>query len=370
MVASPVSDVLTIQSHRGPYEVQFDDNALARLDADVPANAHFLIDDKVARLYAGELANVVASPSVLRIEATEPNKSLEAMPQYVAHLVAHRVRRNHLLVAIGGGIIQDITCFLAATLLRGLPWRFFPTTLLAQADSCIGSKSSINAGDAKNILGTFTPPARIDVSTRFLKTLNDRDVRSGVGEMLKVHAIESPDAFDELAADYERLFTDEATMMHYIRRSLAIKKRMVELDEFDRGPRNVMNYGHSFGHAIESATDFAIPHGIAVTIGMDMANFTAARLGRTSYAHYIRMHSTLRANYRGYEAHEIPLEKFLAAIGKDKKNQDAQLTLILPGPDGRVAITQQANDGRFREVCAEYLARPARPAAQPPSAEY
>lgn len=348
MVASPVSDTLVIQSHRGPYEVHFVDDPLTSL----PANAHFLVDDRVASLYERELAGVLASPSVIRIEATEPNKSLEAMPRYVHHLIGKSIRRHHALVAIGGGIIQDITCFLAATMLRGLPWHFIPTTLLAQADSCIGSKSSINAGDAKNILGTFTPPVRIDVSTRFLKSLDERDIRSGVGEMLKVHAIDGPQSFADIARDYEALFRDDAVMLRYIHRSLAIKKRIIELDEFDKGPRNVMNYGHSFGHAIESATDFAIPHGIAVTIGMDMANFASGHRNV-----FERMHPTLRANYRGFEQHDIPLDRFLGAIAKDKKNRDAQLSLILPDAEARIAQTLRANDESFRDVCAEYLMR-------------
>ena len=161
-----MSENLVIQSHRGPYEVHFDDDALVHLDRNVPPNAHFLIDKRVASLYGREMRSVLDSASVLQIDATEQNKSLEAMPRYVNHLVARSVRRAHTLIAIGGGIIQDITCFLAATLLRGLPWRFIPTTLLAQADSCIGSKSSINLGATKNILGTFNPPGDI-VRARF-----------------------------------------------------------------------------------------------------------------------------------------------------------------------------------------------------------
>ncbi|MEO8034084.1 MAG: AroB-related putative sugar phosphate phospholyase (cyclizing) [Acidobacteriota bacterium] len=351
-----MSETLVIQSHLGPYEVGFEDDLPPGLGDEAPPNVHFLLDDRVARLYERELQHVLAAPSVLRIEATETNKSLEAMPRYVSHLVAHAVRRSHTLVAIGGGIIQDITCFLAATMLRGLPWHFYPTTLLAQADSCIGSKSSINAGDAKNILGTFTPPSRIRISARFLDTLDERDVRSGIGEMLKVHAIDSPAAFDELARDYDALQESRPAMMRYIHRSLEIKKRIIEMDEFDRGPRNVMNYGHSFGHAIEAATSFGIPHGLAVTIGMDMANFTAMQVGRSTSAQYERMHGTLRKNYRGFENFEIPLDRFLGAIAKDKKNQDASLSLILPDAEGGVSQTLQANDGQFRAICEDYLA--------------
>jgi hypothetical protein len=130
-------------------------------------------------------------------------------------------------------------------------------TLLAQADSCIGSKSSINVGKIKNVLGTFTPPRKITISTRLLSTLDDRDIRSGIGEMLKVHGIDGPDSFDQIAADYARLTSDAETLKRYVRRSLEIKKHIIEQDEFDRGIRNVMNYGHSFGHAIESATDLS-----------------------------------------------------------------------------------------------------------------
>src|SRR5204862_6898132 len=134
----------------------------------------------VAMLYDEELEPVLSSPSVLRVAASEPDKSLDRFPGYVEHLVGCGVRRGHVLVAVGGGVIQDIVCFLAATLLRGLEWHFVPTTLLAQADSCIGSKSSINVGEIKNILGTFTPPAQVVIAVPVLRTLSEEEVRSGI----------------------------------------------------------------------------------------------------------------------------------------------------------------------------------------------
>ncbi|MFL5885947.1 MAG: 3-dehydroquinate synthase, partial [Thermoleophilaceae bacterium] len=214
--------------------------------------------------------------------------------------------------------------------------------------------SSINVGSIKNVLGTFTPPARVTIATRLLDTLSPEDVRSGVGEMLKVHAIEGPEAFDAIAADYTRLFDDRETMERYVHRSLEIKKRVIEIDEFDRGPRNVMNYGHSFGHALESATGFAVPHGIAVTIGMDMANYTARQLGLADGA-FERMHGTLAANYSGFEDTPVPLDAFLEAIGKDKKNVGSELRLVLPDGHGRVGIGTYPADDRFRSIVSEYL---------------
>jgi 3-dehydroquinate synthase len=350
-----VSDSFVVQSHRGPYTVLFDDDALARLCASPPANAHFIVDARVEELHPEALGGLKSARSVLRLGATESAKSLDKMEGYVERLLEHQVRRADILVAIGGGIIQDITCFLATTLLRGVEWNFFPTTLLAQADSCIGSKSSINVGKRKNLLGTFYPPARVTIGTGILQTLDSRDVRSGVGEMLKVHAIDGPSSFDAIAADYPRLFTDREVMVRYIRRSLELKKRYVEEDEFDRGARNVMNYGHSFGHALESATDFGIPHGIAVTLGMDLANHVAVRLGKTDARHSRRMHPTLAANYAGFERTPVPLEPFFDALGKDKKNTAAALRLILPDAEGRVGIVSCVNDESFRGACAEYL---------------
>lgn len=356
MAAIPASD-LVIASHKGPYAVEFRADPFAELNALASSGTHFFVDARVAELYARELGSVLASPSVLRVDATEDNKSIEAMPDKVRHLVSKGLRRGQTLVAIGGGITQDITCFLAATMLRGVPWAFVPTTLLAMADSCVGSKSSINGGGAKNVLGTFTPPTRIVLSANFLKTLNEKDVRSGVGEMLKVHAIDGPTSFDAIAADYPRLFTDPAVMTSYLRRSLEIKKPIVEADEFDQGPRLVMNYGHSFGHALESATGFAIPHGIAVTIGMDLANFVSARLGHGDASHYRRMRATLAKNWRGFEPVPVPIDEMLTALSKDKKNSAKALGLILPDKSGKIRKVEVPSDEPFRAAVAEYLSK-------------
>lgn len=352
-----MSESIRIGSHRGPYDVEFEDGQpfSSWEPAHRRSGVHVVLDRQVGLLYGEALQGLLDGRPVLEIEATEAAKSLECCPGYVAALMAGGLRRGHVLLGIGGGVIQDITCFLAAVLLRGLDWEFVPTTLLAQADSCIGSKSSINVGTLKNIVGTFTPPRRVVINPRVLGTLPEIEVRSGIGEMLKVHAIDGPASFDAIAADYSRLSSDAGVMRARIKASLRFKQRLIEADEFDQGARRVMNYGHSFGHAIESATQFQIPHGVAITLGMDMANFVAAGLGLTTPSHYQRMHRTLAANYRGTEAVSIPLEPLLTAISQDKKNTDAGLTLVLPDPAGRIGLVHCANDHRFRTLCAEFL---------------
>ena len=354
-VVLPVSDNLEIRSHSGPYRVRFVNDvsgALRKTDG----NVHYLIDTRVAELHKTRLEHVLGSASVLLIETSEDAKTLERLPTYVQHLTDHEVRRNHRLVAIGGGVVQDITAFLAATLLRGVDWSFVPTTLLAQADSCIGSKSSINAAGTKNLLGTFHPPREILLDVRFVETLDAVDVRSGIGEMLKVHAIEGRAAFDEIAEAYDRLLSEPDTLQRYVRRSLEIKRHYIEEDEFDRGIRNVFNYGHSFGHALEAATDYAVPHGVAVTLGMDMANWSAMKLDLINASHYHRMRGVLRKNYAGFEHTPVPADRFLAALARDKKNVGNDLVLILPqGDEARIDKYRVANDDRFTTLCEEFL---------------
>lgn len=356
MVDLPVSDQLTIQSHKGPYTVIFNEALLHDVTALLDNTPHFLIDANIARLYQNELGAVINHPHAIIIDATEENKSIERVVPIIEKLVSNKARRDHTLVGIGGGIIQDITCFIASTLLRGMHWKLVPTTLLAQADSCIGSKSSINLGSTKNILGTFNPPNEIFICPKFIDTLEEKDILSGIGEILKVHAIEGKKAFDRLSKDYEELLSSRPTLLRYIRDSLHIKQKFIEVDEFDRGIRNIFNYGHSFGHAIESATNFAVPHGIAVTIGMDMANRIATLRGLLPEAECQRMHCVLRKNYAEFAKTPIPVDALVAALLKDKKNTATKLVLIFPmGADAKVERVQVEADAVFRSQCSQFL---------------
>jgi len=315
-----------------------------------------LLDRRVDDLYRDALAPARARLKTVFIDANEDAKSLERIPEYVTALSQAGVRRGHVIMAVGGGVVQDIACFIAAIYMRGVDWSFHPTTLLAQTDSCIGSKSSINVGGIKNLVGTFTPPREVVVNPAVLETLDESDIRSGIGEMLKVHAIAGPSAFDALAADYDRLLVDRGVRLRYIHNSLKYKQALIEVDEFDQGPRLVMNYGHTFGHAIESATDYAIPHGIAVTLGIDMANFVAAALGVGTTAQYRRMHDVLARNYEPERRVAIPVDRVLAAISRDKKNVGDQITLILPDGNGTIQRGRYPNDARFVSACRTFLA--------------
>ncbi len=352
---------LVIQSHRGPYQVRFisasptGELSLTELEKGLSPKEHLIVDTRVAELYAKPLARVLAGASVLKIDAQEQNKSLERIPTYVTHLLEQGIKRDHTLVAIGGGIIQDIVAFLASCLLRGVTWRYYPTTLLAQADSCIGSKSSINVAGFKNIVGTFTPPQEVVIALDFLNTLREADLRSGIGEMIKVHIIAGWEDTRRIAQDYPDLLSDRQRLIATLRRSLEIKKTKIEIDEFDRKERLVMNYGHTFGHAIESATQYRIPHGIAVTFGMDIANRVSQALGLISADAVQEMRPMLQANYFGFEQIPVPEQAFFQALAKDKKNPEAGVSLILLRNPGDVFLTPCANDEKLRSLCREYF---------------
>ena len=331
-------DKIHINSHKGEYSVSFNKEGINDLNHEPPNNAVFIIDKRIAQIYSSSLCNIIENERYLLIEALEENKSLDKFPDYIKSLVDLGLKRDERLVAIGGGIIQDITCFLASTMMRGIPWLFYPSTLLAMSDSCIGSKSSVNSKELKNILGTFNPPKEIILDVTFLDTLDQSDIFSGIGEMLKVHAIDAPESFERIATNYQEILDDREAMEHFIKESLRMKKKLIEIDEFDQGPRNVMNYGHSFGHAIESATNYKIPHGIAVTIGMDVANFVATKLNITEEMHFDRMHDVLDRNCHLYRKENIDVSLLIEALSKDKKNTKSKLRLILPNKNGEIEI--------------------------------
>ena len=349
-------DTMEIKSATGLYEVEFDQTYFTKLESFIGTSCHFIIDANLVALYPDVLSRVINHPNTIVIDASEHSKEITRVLPVIEGLIASGIRREHTLVAIGGGVVQDITCFISSVLFRGVSWKFIPTTLLAQADSCIGSKSSINLGKNKNILGTFKPPQKILICPMFLETLDQKEILSGVGEIIKVHAIDGIDSYDSVSVAYDDMFRDPLILLEFIERALRIKKKFIELDEFDRGIRNIFNYGHSFGHAIESATEFAIPHGIAITIGMDMAIRIASWRNLLSEDHYNRMHPVLSKNYALYKSTKIPLDKLIAALKKDKKNAAERLVLIMPmGDDASVQKIEVLADEKFLAQCESFL---------------
>jgi 3-dehydroquinate synthase len=337
------------------YEALFIDNTKQALQDELKKGDVIIIDKKVKALYNHELSEALDSCYHISIEATEQQKSYQGVMPVMQELIDNGFRKNHRLIAVGGGITQDVTAFMASILYRGVNWYFFPTSLLAQGDSCIGSKTSINFNQYKNQVGGFYPPNKIFINTAFLDTLSLPELQSGLGEMLHYFIVSGEEDFKRFKKDYPLALQNKDVLQDIIARSLAIKKGYIEIDEFDKKERQVFNYGHTFGHAIESLTDYRIPHGIAVSYGMDMANFISVKKGYISEEVRQEVRELVRQIWNGTCITDISLDKFTTAISKDKKNVDAQLGLILNKGYGKIFKDFTPLDDTFRSWLKEYF---------------
>jgi 3-dehydroquinate synthase len=223
-----------------------------------------------------------AGVPAIAIKSDETVKSLNAIPDVITQLRKAGTMRDTLLLAVGGGIVQDVSAFCAAIYMRGLEWMYMPTTLLGMADSCIGGKSSINVGEYKNIVGTFNPPRRVVIDPSFVKTLSPEQIAAGMIEAAKICYCRGLDSWNAYLANNPSHTMTEDGFAGVIATSLAAKKWFIETDEFDKGERLLLNFGHTFGHALEGASHYRVSHGIAVGVGMLCALAFEERTG-TNY---------------------------------------------------------------------------------------
>jgi len=329
--------MFSIKSHRGTYSLNFID--LGNLDK--VENSIAIVDKNVFDLYQPLLKGKFGHSCL--IDASEENKDAKYCLGLIDYLCDLGVKKNTTLVAVGGGITQDITSFIASILYRGIKWSFIPTTLLAQADSCIGSKTSINHKGVKNLLGSFYPPKEIWCDPQLLSTLDESDIDSGIGEMLHYFMIDGSTFVDNI---------DKNDLSHCIAESLRIKKKMVELDEFDQNERRVFNYGHTFGHAIESISAYTVNHGLAVTLGMHIANYVSFRLGNIDKQTLDFLQSCIAFNLPEYKVKNI--DQYVSALLKDKKNVDSSLVCILPYGVADYRVTELKDMGLLKSILEDY----------------
>jgi len=343
----------SVRNYTVDFPERFEDILADRLE---PGDI-VLIDARVAELYGHRLGALGDDPRHLPLHADEDLKSYQGVGPIIEHLALHGFRKDNKLIAIGGGVIQDVAGFTSSILYRGVDWVFFPTTLLAQCDSCIGSKTSINFGRFKNQLGNFYPPAEVHIDLSLLKSLPRRELLSGLGEMAHYYFLSGEDDFDRFAREAPTALADHQIMKGLVARSLEIKRGFVEADEFDRGERQVLNYGHSFGHALETLTDYRLPHGIAVSYGMDLANFISWKLGLIPRDVLCQMRTVLENVWREYPIGDVSLPLYLEAIRRDKKNVGTTLGLILTRGLGRMFKQQVEVTTTFEGWLQEYFER-------------
>jgi len=310
--------VFDIKSYKGEYHVEFVDY--------IPTLSHegniFVIDDNIWDQYYRD--KHIENNEVFLVHATEDAKTLRESQRLIDFLIENEFRKNNKIIAVGGGVVQDLVAFTTSILYRGVDWEFYPTTLLAQCDSCIGSKTSINHNKFKNLLGGFHPPRNIYINIEFLNTLPEDDIKSGVGEMLHYFLLNHEVDLSEEMVDDEDII---GNINKYLTKSLSIKKEMIEKDEFDRGRRNLFNYGHTFGHAIETLSDYSVNHGQAVTMGIKIANTISINRKMINNILRDKIDTILIKNMPDYIIEDV--DQYIECLKRDKKNVSNKLTCIL-----------------------------------------
>ncbi len=323
---------LSIRSNIHDYIVSFEDGSEFIAKLACQPFGQFIVDENVWRIYSGTLLKELPAEQLIVLPINENRKNLETVQELYKQLVELPAKRNISLITFGGGILQDITGFTASTIYRGVNWIYVPTTLLAQADSCIGSKTSLNYHKYKNLIGTFFPPSQIYIHTQFLSSQLDADFYSGYGEVIKLHLMGGKEQFKRLLnLSSHILLREKKALTDAIKQCLNIKLSYMASDEFDTGRRNLLNFGHDFGHALESTSNFDIPHGQAVIFGMIASNIISCKRGflDKKLANQINEEMLYPSFLHKVTPSAISPNAIIQAMKKDKKRTGDKLALIM-----------------------------------------
>jgi 3-dehydroquinate synthase len=348
---------LCIRSNIRDYSVHFEqDFAFMQRLSQVPDKV-VIVDGVVHDLYPSLLNDNFTTEEILRLEAIEHNKDLSQVSEIYEFLIKRQAKKNLTIISIGGGITQDVTGFVASTLYRGVPWFFVPTTLLAQTDSCIGSKTSLNFKAYKNLIGTFYPPHAVYINPAFLTTLSEEDFYSGFGEAIKLQIMkeEYPKDIEMLESALSHDREDLDGMLRLIRDCLQVKIGYMQDDEFDQGKRNLLNYGHTMGHAVEASSGYAVSHGVAVVIGMIFADIISVHRGLLEQNDFDRIVSRLMLPNILVQLSEdyFSREPLISGLRSDKKRIGKDFTFIIPDGDLRLIRVDDVKEDEFDAVLAE-----------------
>ncbi len=341
------------------YDILIQPGLLGRPGAwtDLPKAAHAVIvtNPTIAPLYEPALRLALtphyAQLSTVLLPDGEVHKDWATLNLIFDHLLGHGCDRKTVLFALGGGVIGDMTGFAAASFMRGVPFVQVPTTLLAQVDSSVGGKTAINHPRGKNMIGAFYQPARVVCDLSTLATLPPRELSAGLAEVIKYGPIADMAFLDWIEAQMPALLAREpVALAHAVRRSCEIKADVVGQDERESGLRAILNFGHTFGHAIEAGLGYGHwLHGEAVGCGMVMAADLSAELGLVDAAFAQRLRRIIEAAGLPTQAPHMPVEQWLALMRLDKKASAGEIRFVVIDRPGSAAV-QPAPDALVTQV--------------------
>ncbi|MCV7408073.1 3-dehydroquinate synthase [Mycobacterium florentinum] len=348
-------DRMIIKSEQGDYPVDFvSDVAQVAALVDAGPETFVIIDELLVDIYGPALDGLLQYPTY-RATADEETKTLAGVSSFIDWLLENKATRSARIVAIGGGVIQDVATFAAHVYYRGVSWINVPTTLLSQADSCIGAKSSINVLPLKNQLGVFHSPSHVVICSEFLSSLPQVELDSGYGEIYKLALTNDGAFFDDLVDALRDGGHRNPRLLEMIRKALESKRLVIEQDEHESDLRRVLNYGHSFGHALEALTHNEVPHGIAVMWGMDLINFLGVKWGLTNSQTAARVRTALTAN-TDYTIANIPsAQELVDTLKRDKKVRKGVMYFSVLHDEGDLRIVPKPLDEALVAEVSEYL---------------
>src|SRR5271170_2277246 len=360
-----INTVQTLQVDVGHsrYPISIGSGLLANrelLDARIRGRDLLIVTNTpIARLYLAKLTDSLAGRRVAEciLPDGEQHKTLQTFAWVIDALVAKKMNRDATVLALGGGVVGDIAGFAAACYQRGIGYVQIPTTLLAQVDSSVGGKTGVNHPGGKNLIGAFYQPLAVIADTDTLSTLPDRQFQSGLAEVIKYGCVWDPLLFDWLDRNIVKLLARDAEALKYaIGRSCEIKAIVVARDERERDLRAILNFGHTFGHAIEAATAYEkYLHGEAVGLGMLMAADLSLRLGLIDAPLKERVRDILARTGLPTQAPRIGAAKALELMQMDKKVLAGALRLVLLEKLGRAIITDQYSKAALDATLKEYF---------------
>jgi 3-dehydroquinate synthase len=310
----------------------------------------------VAPLYLEKLAQPLRDAGVGAVEIILPDgeayKNSETLNLIYDALLQNRCERSTTLIALGGGVIGDLTGYAAATYMRGVPFIQIPTTLLSQVDSSVGGKTGINHPLGKNMIGAFYQPRLVLADIDTLQTLSPREFSAGIAEVIKYGLIRDADFFDWLEANIGKLMQlEEAVITYAIYHSCKNKAEVVAADEHEAGERALLNLGHTFGHAIENAMGYGVwLHGEAVAAGTMLAADLSQRMGWLKADEVKRMYALLAASSLPVKAPNLGVDKYLDLMGMDKKVVDGKIRLVLQQGIGKAVITSDYDADKLKQT--------------------
>ena len=286
------------------------------------------------------------------VPAGEESKCIDTFEKILEHGLKAGLTRKSLIIAVGGGVVGDLSGYVAASYMRGIDFVQVPTTLLAQVDSSIGGKTGINLGTYKNVVGAFYQPQFTFINVSALRTLPDREFRNGMSEVVKYGFIYDYEFINYLLENSEDILDKRDSALRYIVKKCAeIKAHVVEVDEKEGGLRKILNFGHTFGHGVEKLCH--IPHGEAVSIGMNMAFKLSLKRNLINQEYYDKFLQICKKFNLPIEFEGPSEEEVLSIMKTDKKNSFSKINMILPTEHGKVGLFNDIDDEKILEIIKE-----------------